>query len=124
MMFVPSLDRDGAPIEQDLWRERVLEMFGILFRGATALPPGRGVWRDDERNGALLFEDTVVVFAIVPDELAEDDDLMNKLGQFLRTFGREAHQGEVGIIVGPHYLPITNYSELPEQDTGSPRSKP
>lgn len=31
------------------------------FRGATAFPPGRGVWRDDEREGQLLFEQIVLV---------------------------------------------------------------
>ena len=44
-LFVPSVDRDGKPIGQDRWREDALRTLGRLFRGATAFPPGRGVWR-------------------------------------------------------------------------------
>jgi hypothetical protein len=47
VVFVPSQDRDGQPIPQDYWVDEVLTTLGKLFRGATAYPRGRGVWRDD-----------------------------------------------------------------------------
>lgn len=56
-LFVPSVDRSGVAIDQGSWSEEALRVFGSLFRGATAFPPGRGVWRDDERGGALVFDD-------------------------------------------------------------------
>jgi hypothetical protein len=49
-LFVPSVDRDGSEIDQEHWVGAALTTFGTLFRGATAFPPGRGVWRDDERE--------------------------------------------------------------------------
>jgi hypothetical protein len=67
VVFVPSRDRDGQPIDQDRWVNEVLTTLGRLFRGATAYPRGRGVWRDDERGGALLTEQPVIVFSCVPD---------------------------------------------------------
>jgi hypothetical protein len=57
VIFVPSRDRDGQPIDQEYWVDEVLTILGRLFRGATAYPRGRGVWRDDERGGTLLQAD-------------------------------------------------------------------
>lgn len=61
VIFVPSKDRDGKSIEQDHWVDEVLSTLGQLFRGATAYPRGKGVWRDDERGGTLIREEPVIV---------------------------------------------------------------
>ena len=37
VIFVPSQDRDGKPIEQDYWVDEILTTLGRLFRGAAAL---------------------------------------------------------------------------------------
>ena len=63
VIFVPSLDREGKPIVQDYWVDQILTTLGNLFRGATAYPRGRGVWRDDQRGGLLLWEEPVIVFS-------------------------------------------------------------
>jgi hypothetical protein len=36
VVFVPSKDRDGQPIDQEHWVDEVLRALGRLFRGATA----------------------------------------------------------------------------------------
>ena len=36
-------------------------MFGRVFEGATAYPKAKGIWRDDERGGALVKDEPVVV---------------------------------------------------------------
>jgi hypothetical protein len=36
-------------------------MFGRVFGGATAYPKAQGIWRDDERGGALVKDEPVVV---------------------------------------------------------------
>src|SRR5436309_1531196 len=54
VLFIPSVERDGAtPIDQDSWVKAALELLGSTFGGATAYPKARGIWRDDERGGAL-----------------------------------------------------------------------
>src|SRR6266851_1942340 len=58
VIFVPSVDREGKPINQDYWVDQILTTLGHLFRGATAYPRGRGVWRDDQRGGLLIKERT------------------------------------------------------------------
>src|SRR5262249_31348954 len=68
VIFVPSNDRDGQSLDQDYWVDEVLSTLGRLFRGATAYPRGRGVWRDDERGGTLLKEEPVNVFSYAGEE--------------------------------------------------------
>src|SRR6266851_1094480 len=75
VIFVPSKDRDEKPIAQDYWVDDVLSSLGRLFRGATAYPRGRGVWRDDERGGALLLEEPVIVFSYVAEGALTVDNL-------------------------------------------------
>ncbi|MEW6368851.1 MAG: hypothetical protein AB1714_29835 [Acidobacteriota bacterium] len=107
-LFVPSVDRDGVRIDQDYWREETLRIFGTLFRGATAFPPGRGVWRDDERGGELVFDDTVLVTSYA-DPMALTDEVFAELRRFVHRLGRESNQGEVGIVVGGEYYGIKDF---------------
>src|SRR2546421_8038645 len=75
--FVPSKSRDGQAIDQVYWLDEVLKTLARRFRGATAYPRGRGVWRDDANQGAILFEEPVVVFsyaaveAVTPEALTD-----------------------------------------------------
>ena len=38
VVFVPSMDRDSNPVDQDMWVDEVLATVGKAFRGATAYP--------------------------------------------------------------------------------------
>jgi len=71
-------------------------MFGRVFGGATAYPKAKGIWRDDERGGALVKDDA--------HNLAE-------LGAFCRKMGRECRQGEIGLVVGDEYFAIRDFAE-------------
>ena len=108
-LFVPSVDREGAPIDQAYWTNQALAVFGRLFRGATAFPPGRGVWRDDERGGQLVYDDTQMVTSYVIEGAFDDDDVVKSLKEFLCRMGREANQGEIGIVIDGSYLGIVDY---------------
>jgi hypothetical protein len=68
VVFVPSKDRDGKPINQDYRVDEALTALGQLFRGATAYPRGKGVWRDDARGGTLVREEPVIVFSYAAEE--------------------------------------------------------
>lgn len=110
-LFVPSVDREGSPIDQAYWTEQALATFGRLFRGATAFPPGRGVWRDDERGGALLYDETQMVMSYVHSGVFDDEEVVKRLKEFLCRMGREANQGEIGIVIGGTYFGIVDYQE-------------
>ena len=107
VVFLPSHDRLGEPIDQPRWRDEWLGLLAEHFRGATAFPPGRGVWRDD-RTGSLLFEDTAVLFTIASPEDVTSRSMV-ALGDMARRFGRESNQGEVGLWVNGVYHAFVEY---------------
>lgn len=108
VIFVPSKDRNGNPIDQDYWVDEVLTTLGRLFRGATAYPRGKGVWRDDERGGALLKEEPVIVFSY-PAAEAVTQEALTQLYDTLSRMGRETNQGEIGVVIDGKYYGITEY---------------
>ncbi|MBI4403036.1 MAG: hypothetical protein HY537_02675 [Deltaproteobacteria bacterium] len=112
VLFVPSVERDGTtPIVQPHWVDAALEMFGHVFGGATAYPKAKGVWRDDERGGMLVKDEPVVVHCYTTPVEIEDGRNLAEVGAFCRKMGREAHQGEVGLIVGDEYFAIRDFVE-------------
>ena len=108
VIFVPSKDRDAKAIDQDRWVDEVLTTLGQLFRGATAYPRGKGVWRDDERGGALIREEPVIVFSYAA-EAALTLPALSELYRTLSRMGRNANQGEVGVVIDGKYYGISDY---------------
>jgi hypothetical protein len=112
VLFIPSVERDGmSAIDQPLWVDSALEMFGRVFGGATAFPKAKGVWRDDERGGTLVKDEPVVVHCYTTPLDVEDGRNLAALGDFCRKLGREAHQGEIGLVVGDEYFAIRDFAE-------------
>ncbi len=112
VLFIPSVERDGStPIDQQRWVDAALEMFGRVFGGATAIPKAKGIWRDDERGGALVKDEPVVVHCYTTPADIENVRYLAELGSFCRRMGREAHQGEIGLVVGDEYFAIQDFAE-------------
>jgi hypothetical protein len=112
VLFIPSVERDGTtPIDQDRWVDAALEMFGRVFGGATAYPKAKGIWRDDERDGALVKDEPVVVHCYTTPADVEDSRNLAELGRFCRTMGMDARQGEVGLVIGDEYFAIREFAE-------------
>lgn len=112
VLFVPSVERDGATrIDQQRRVAASLELLGRVFGGATAYPKAKGVWRDDERGGALVMDEPVVVHCHTTPRDIQDDRNLAALGAFCPKMGREAHQGEVGLVVGDEYFAIREFGE-------------
>jgi len=112
VLFVPSVERDGSTsIDQQHWVDGALEMFGRVFGGATAYPKAKGIWRDDDRGGALVTDEPVVVHCYTTPAAIQDAGNLAELGRFCRSMGREAHQGEIGLVVGDEYFAIHDFAE-------------
>jgi hypothetical protein len=112
VLFVPSVERGGeTAIDQPRWVDAALEMFGRAFGGATAYPKAKGIWRDDDRGGALVKDEPVVVHRYTTPVDIEDGRNLAELGSFCRTMGREAHQGEIGLVVGDEYFAIPDFTQ-------------
>lgn len=104
VIFIPSRTRDDTTIDQDFWRDQALTALGKLFGGATAYPRGKGVWRDDERGGTLLFDEPVVIQCYT-----SESELRRQAGalrEFLVRMGTECRQGAVGFVIDRDYLEV------------------
>ena len=86
-------------------------MFGRVFGGATAYPKARGIWRDDERGGGLVKDEPVVVHCYTTPADIQDAANLAALGTFCRRMGRDARQGEVGLVIGDEYFAIRDFAE-------------
>jgi hypothetical protein len=104
VLFVPSVDRREEPINQEYWEMESLTVLGSLFGGATAFPQGRGVWRDDERGGRLVFDAPVIVQCYT--SFGAIDEHADDLRSFLVRMGEETRQGAVGFVIDRTYLEI------------------
>ena len=105
VLFIPNVDRDGRLIDQERWVLQALEMLGATFGGATAFPKAKGVWRDDTRGGALVFDEPVVIQCYTKAVLIEQR--ADELRQFLVAMGRATGQGAVGLVIDRDYLEIS-----------------
>jgi hypothetical protein len=106
VLFVPSVDRDSQPIEQELWMTRSLELFGGLFGGATAFPKARGVWRDDRRGGRLVWDEPVIVHCYASRTDIQRATSQVAIGEFCAEMCRATNQGEVGLVIDNVYHAI------------------
>lgn len=104
VLFIPSVDRFGKPMDQEYWVTQALRTLGTLFGGATAFPQGRGVWRDDERGGHLVYDAPVIIQSY--SGIKAIDRQAPKLREFLLRMGKEASQGAVGFVIDRTYLEI------------------
>lgn len=112
VLFIPSVQRDGmTKVDQDYWVDSALEILGAVFGGATAYPKAKGIWRDEERGGHLVRDEPVVIHCYTTPERVEDEGALAQLGSFCRRMGREADQGEIGLVVGDEYFAIRDFSE-------------
>ncbi len=114
VFFVPSVERDGVtPCDQDKWVDAGLDFFGRVFGGATAYPRAKGIWRDDQSNGALVKDEPVMIHCYIAPEAITDTRNQAELRRFCRHMGRETNQGEVGLVIADEYFAITDFSEEP-----------
>ena len=112
VLFVPSVERDGTTaIDQPRWVDAALEMFGRVFGGATAYPKAQGIWRDDQRSGVLVRDAPVVVHCYTTPADIEDAGNLAELRRFCQMMGREAGQGEVGLVIGDEYFAFRDFAE-------------
>lgn len=108
VLFITDKDKNGKKLNQEYWVKEALKCFGLLFRGATAFPPGEGVWRNDEKQQELLLEKTIMVISYVnPKDLNKKN--LEALRHFLHRMGRETNQGEIGIVIDGNYHGISEY---------------
>jgi hypothetical protein len=108
---VPSVERDRTTaVNQTHWVDAALDMFGRVFGGATAYPKAKGIWRDDEGGGTLVKDEPVVIHCYTTVDIQNPRKLAER-ASFCRMMGRDARQGEIGLVIGDEYLAIRDFAE-------------
>ena len=110
--FIPSVERDGqTAVDQEHWVKTALDVLGSVFGGATAYPKARGIWPDDERGGTLVRDEPVVIHCYTTPKDIQDPGKLAEVAALCRRMGREARQGEVGVVVGDEYFAIRSFTQ-------------
>ena len=93
-IYIPNKDRDGKPVNQGKWIDKTLRLFSEICGGATAMPPIRGAWVNEETENLVVEEPVLVYTFIEPDEFAER---MKEVVSLVREIGTETGQGQMAI---------------------------
>ena len=71
ILFIPSHDKKQKPLQdQPMWASEAMDLFGRLYRGATALQALAGVYLDDD--GTLLHDKPILIESYVEHEIVQD----------------------------------------------------
>ena len=107
VLFIPSADRDGTALgkkEQKRWVRKALKLLGATLHGATAFPRGWGVWRDDARQGRLVWDRPVLIQCFTTEDTLRQHAAV--LREFLVDLGAQTNQGAVGFVVDRTFYEI------------------
>ena len=95
-VYIPNKDKDGNALtqQQQKWILEALNLLSSICGGATAMPPIRGAWLNEE-SGNLVIEEPVLVYAFIePDAFAAR---LPEVVQLVHKIGKEARQGQMAI---------------------------
>jgi hypothetical protein len=102
-IYIPSRDKEGKPIEHEIWVEKAMEFLSQVGGGATRMPPARGAWRNPA-SGALIIEDVTLVYSFIDGDALSTR--ISDLRQLMHAMGRALDQGEVAIEVNENFYKI------------------
>ena len=108
-VFVPSITRDGDSLDHEYWCNEAIRILSKLFGGATAIK-GLGGWLDIEQERKIKQEPISMVFSFMKTSDWNKETVL-ELRKFLHRMGREAKQGEIGLVKFGKYIPITRYDD-------------
>lgn len=109
-VIIPSDDANGLPIAQLDWCAQATEMLRSLYGNGNVVATACGTAYTETPVGAMSSAALPrVVYATVSEAVSRDADRLGMLSSFLRRFGREAKQPEVGVVVGNYYYALASF---------------
>ncbi len=106
-IYVPSADRNDKPFDQKPWVELVLKELSKISTGATAMPPLRGVWYNEETDH-LIEENPVIVYVYIdPDRFIEQIDALIAL---VKRIGKETNQDAMAFEFDNDFFLLDDYT--------------
>ena len=113
VFFVPSKTKDGKDLpageSQELWADAAGEVLTEQFGGATAMPPAKGMWMNDD--GKIIKESVILVHSYASKSKADDAGRMEKLAKFLHRMGKRTNQGEIGVVIEDMFHRIRKFTK-------------
>jgi hypothetical protein len=110
VLFIPSKDKDGNDLrDQEMWADAAGDLLTRLFGGATAMPPAKGKWFNEE-SGEIITEEVVLVHSYARGSHVSDEERIRRLAEFLHRMGRETNQGEVAVVIGDVFHRIRRFT--------------
>ena len=104
-------DVDTAAMDEVLASD-AFGKFAILSTSEEAFIQAGNDWQpDDEMGGVLVNDQPVVIHCYTTPAEISDPNRLSRLGSFCRRMAREAHQGEVGLVIDGEYLAFRNFSK-------------
>ena len=103
-LFIPSMTRNGQPIDHEHWRDEAVRLMSKMFGGATSLK-AYGGWLDIEQGEQVKEEEISIVFSYFAKEDWYKENVVSVM-EFLYCMGRETSQGAVGLHVMGTYIEI------------------
>ncbi len=107
-VFVPSEKRNGEPVDHEYWRDEAVRTMSRLFGGAT-VADGFGGWWDEEAK-CVQEEAISIVFSFITRDEWNTSNL-ETLRKFLHRMGRDAEQGEIGILTNGVFRRIRRFDD-------------
>ena len=111
VLFIPSVDKYEQAIDQEHWVRVSLQFFGRSFGGATALGPAQGVWYESPDASPVM--DCPYMLICYAKRAEMTDAFIGSMVSFLKSMGRDANQGEVGIVIDNNYWGLRDYGSEP-----------
>ena len=99
-IYIPSRDRDGAPVEFEDWVMQAMQLLSQIGGGATRMPPAQGAWLNPE-TGALIIEEVTLVYSYVDGDAFAAR--LSDIRELMHAMGRALNQGEVVIEVNERF---------------------
>jgi hypothetical protein len=108
VLFIPTKDRKGLDLnDANQWLDAGIMLLTRLFGGAT-LVTSQGAWHDAS-TGNIVKEEVHLLHSYATSKAATNLDNFKQLANFLHRLGREADQGEIGLIIKDTFHRITEY---------------
>ena len=109
ILIIPSHDKHGKPLAaQDQWADAGMKLLADLYRGATAFPGLKGIFKTD--TGQYLHDMPILLESYAQNDDIMDPDKLKQLVNFLRRLGKETEQETVMVVIGKAFFYISDYS--------------
>lgn len=111
ILFVPSHDRSDPPREitdQDMWANEALQLFGRLYKGATAFRQLTGIWNDGVNKP--LPDRPIMIQSLAKRASVENIANLEELVAFAKRMGKALNQACVGLVFNDVFHEITDFS--------------